>query len=281
VTRNANYITNFIANVFARIRIRSSDVSVVFTFVMALTSIVASGQSKDKADDRAVSFDQSGFVSITDFIPTIILDLRYFGGHNFIGTRINGYNTEKSFLTREAAVALKNVQEELLSMSLSLKIYDAYRPQQAVDHFVDWAENLEDTAMKGEFYPDVEKQYLFRDGYIAARSGHSRGSTLDLTIVALPVGEEADFSGNHLQDCRLSVTERYRDNSLDMGTGYDCFDTLSWTMDSRIGGQQRANRLLLKSIMEKHGFRNYQREWWHYTLVHEPYPRTFYDFPIE
>ena len=249
--------------------------------ISVLTVITARAQSGEAAVNTTTSHDPSAFINVVDFIPTIILDLRYFGGHNFIGSRINGYNAEHTYLTFEAAVALKNVQEELMSMSLSLKIYDAYRPQRAVDHFVDWAENLADTAMKAEFYPEVKKKHLFRDGYIAARSGHSRGSTLDVTIVALSSGEEPGFFQNDLQDCRLPAAQRYRDTTIDMGTGYDCFDTLSWTMDGRIGVQQRANRLLLKTIMERHGFRNYEREWWHYTLIDEPFEETYFDFPIE
>ncbi len=222
-----------------------------------------------------------GFVEVHDVIPTIVLDMRYYSEHNFIGKRIDGYVAPASYLTEEAALALSQVQKELLELGLSLKIYDSYRPQRAVDHFVRWAEDLSDTSMKEEFYPSVEKRHLFRDGYIAARSGHSRGSTLDLTIVTLPVQEQGSWSTDSLVDCTETPDRRFRDNSLDMGTGYDCFDALSWTGDDRVGAQQRANRLLLKALMEKHGFRNYPREWWHYTLVDEPFPDTYFDFPVE
>ena len=222
-----------------------------------------------------------GFVEVRDVIPTIVLDIRLYGTHNFIGRRINGYRAPKSYLTEKAALALKAVQGELLTMGLSLKIYDSYRPHRAVDHFVEWAEDLSDTAMKAEFYPAVEKRYLFRDGYISARSGHSRGSTLDLTIITLPVEEEGSWFPETLVDCTLPAKDRFADNSLDMGTGYDCFDTLSWTEDERIAAQQRANRLLLRALMERHGFRNYPREWWHYSLIDEPFPDTYFDFPVE
>lgn len=227
------------------------------------------------------SMDRSGFVEVIEIIPMIILDIRYYGEHNFIGQPIEGYHAPRSFLTREAALALKEVQDELSTMSLSLKIYDAYRPQRAVDHFVAWARDLSDTKMKDENYPDVEKRHLFRDGYIAARSGHSRGSTLDLTIVSLPPQKEGEFLSAQLLDCRSPAAQRHLDSSLDMGTGYDCFDTLSWTADKRVNPQQRANRLLLKTIMEKHGFHNYEREWWHFTYTDEPFPETYFDFPVE
>lgn len=167
-------------------------------------------------------------------------------------------------------------------MGLSLKIYDAYRPQRAVDHFVRWAKDLSDTLMKAAFYPDVEKSRLFAEGYIASRSGHSRGSTVDITIVPLPASPPSAYSpGDSLCDCRAQLSRRFPDNSLDMGTAWDCFDPLSHTANPEIGGQQRANRLLLKTLMEKHGFRNYEKEWWHFTLVNEPFPDTYFDFVVE
>ncbi len=160
-------------------------------------------------------------MEIAQVIPSIIIEGRYFDTHNFIGERIDGYHSGKIYLTREATNALKEVQEELQSLSLSLKIYDAYRPQTAVNHFVRWAENLSDTTMKAENYPEVEKRHLFRDGYISARSGHSRGSTLDLTIVALPAAPQEQYSSSVLKDCRSDAASRFKDNSPDMGTGYD------------------------------------------------------------
>ena len=221
-----------------------------------------------------------GFVLVKDVVPSIVLDMRYYHGHNFIGRQIDGYLAPKSYLTRPAAMALKLVQDELMELGLSLKIYDAYRPQRAVNEFIEWAENLDDTAAKAEFYPDLSKSMLFDECYIAARSGHTRGSTLDLTIVPYPPPDEPDWSAQNQQSCKLPADQRFADNSLDMGVGYDCFDTLSWTDDDRIGPSQRAHRLLLKSLMEKHGFQNYPREWWHYSLVDEPFPDTYFDFPI-
>ncbi len=166
--------------------------------------------------------------------------------------------------------------------SLSLKIYDAYRPQRAVTHFVKWAKVLSDTSMKREFYPVVHKKNLFKEGYIAAKSGHSRGSTVDLTIVPLPLPKQESYTpGQKLCPCTQTADRRFKDNSLDMGTGYDCFSVLSWTENKSLTAQQRANRLLLKSVMEKYGFKNYSREWWHFTLKDEPFPDTYFDFIIQ
>lgn len=223
----------------------------------------------------------AGFVDVQDVVPYVLVEMRYATPHNFVGSVIEGYEVPRCLLTREAAIALADVQDTLLRMGLCLKIYDAYRPQRAVDHFSRWAKALSDTAMKREFYPTIPKKRLFRDGYIASRSGHSRGSTLDLTIVPLPLREQPLFApGDTLCECYLPAEGRFPDNSLDMGTGYDCFHERSHTANPDIDGQQRANRLLLKTLMEAHGFRNYSKEWWHYTLANEPYPDTYFDFSI-
>ena len=223
-----------------------------------------------------------GFVDVQAVIPSIILDMRYATHHNFLGRPVDGYSAPKCYLTREAAEALRGVQEELLPYGLSLKIYDAYRPQRAVDHFVRWAGTIDDTLTKREFYPTVDKRNLFRDGFIARRSGHSRGSTVDLTIVPLPPPEQEAYTAGRPQcPCMLPVDKRFRDNSLDMGTGFDCFHENSWTASLHIGPEARANRLLLVTLMEKHGFRNYTREWWHFTLETEPFPDTYFNFVIE
>ena len=177
---------------------------------------------------------------------------------------------------------MAEVQKELEPYSLSLKIYDCYRPQRAVNHFVRWATEIENTKTKKEFYPTIDKRNLFKDGYIDSKSGHSRGSTIDLTIVPSPAPAQAQYSpGQKLYECYLPAAKRFRDNSIDMGTGFDCFHELSHTANANIGHQQKINRLLLKSLMEKHGFRNYDKEWWHFTLKNEPYPDTYFDFMIE
>ena len=229
-----------------------------------------------------VSEKPAEFVDIQQIIPNILIDLRYATFYNFVGKPIDGYRAPVCYVTRSTAEALREVQKELAPMGLSLKIYDAYRPQRAVDHFVRWAKDLSDTLMKAAFYPDVDKSRLFAEGYIASRSGHSRGSTVDITIVPLPASPPSAYSpGDSLCDCRAQLSRRFPDNSLDMGTAWDCFDPLSHTANPEIDGQQRANRLLLKTLMEKHGFRNYEKEWWHFTLVNEPFPDTYFDFVVE
>jgi zinc D-Ala-D-Ala dipeptidase len=222
------------------------------------------------------------FIDIQKVIPDVVMDIRYWGPHNFVGEKVDGYLAPKCFLTKEAAQELAGVQKELAPYSLSLKIYDCYRPQRAVDHFVRWAKEIENTKTMREFYPTIDKRNLFKDGYIDAKSGHSRGSTIDLTIVPSPAPGQADYiPGQQLFECYLPAEKRFGDNSIDMGTGFDCFHEQSNTGNANIGRQQKINRLLLKSLMEKHGFRNYDKEWWHYTLKNEPYPDTYFNFVIE
>ena len=221
------------------------------------------------------------FVSLHDVAPSILLDIRYFTRHNFIGRRIHGYRAPMCILTRRAAKGLARVQAAVLATGYTLKVYDCYRPQRAVDDFVRWAGRLRDERMKREFYPRVEKSRLFEDGYIAERSGHSRGSTMDLTIVRLPAEPTRPYHpGQPLVPCFAPQDERFPDNSVDMGTGYDCFDTRSHTLDPRVQGPQRANRLLLKNTLEDVGLVNLPEEWWHFTYKPEPYPDTYFDFPV-
>lgn len=222
------------------------------------------------------------FVDIQEVIPGVILDIRYYGEHNFLGEKVDGYIGPKCILTKEAAYALAGVQNDLHPYSLTLKIYDCYRPQRAVNHFVRWAKEIENTKTMKEFYPTIDKRNLFKDGYIAERSSHSRGSTVDLTIVPLPIPQQQGYiPGQILSECYLPAGQRFGDNSLDMATGFDCFHELSHTENPGISSRQKINRLLLKSLMEKHGFKNYDLEWWHYTLKKEPYPNTYFDFPVE
>lgn len=222
------------------------------------------------------------FVDAETIIPGIVLDMRYYTAHNFVGERIDGYIQPKCYLTRKAASALARVQEEIKPFALSLKIYDCYRPQRAVDHFVRWAHDIGDTRTKDEFYPTIDKRNLFKDGYIAQRSSHSRGSTVDLTIIPLPPSAQQTYTpGQSLSACYLPVEQRFRDNSIDMGTGFDCFHPLSNTANKNIPLQQKINRLTLKTIMEKQGFVNYEMEWWHFTLKDEPFTGTYFDFIIK
>jgi zinc D-Ala-D-Ala dipeptidase len=223
-----------------------------------------------------------GFVDVKKVIPSVVLDIRYFGPHNFVGERVDGYKAPKCILTGPAAEALSRVQADLQEFSLSLKIYDCYRPQRAVDHFVRWAKNTNDTRTKKEFYPTVDKRNLFKDGYIAEKSGHSRGSTVDLTIVPVPTpAQEAYTPGQQLVECYLPVDKRFKDNSIDMGSGFDCFHVLSHPLNREVGLQQRLNRMLLKTLMDRRGFRNYDQEWWHFTLRDEPFPDRYFDFVVE
>jgi D-alanyl-D-alanine dipeptidase len=202
-----------------------------------------------------------GFVDAKEVIPTIQVELRYATDNNFIGRPIDGYLGKRCILTREAANALKQVQDELTGFGLGLKIYDAYRPQQAVDHFVRWAKDHGDTAMKKQYYPDVKKEDLFRKGYIAEQSGHSRGSTVDVTIISLAPPK--------------------RGTELDMGTPFDFFGPESWPDNLSLSPDRRAHRLLLRLVMTRHGFKPYDKEWWHFTLENEPYLDTYFNFPVQ
>lgn len=198
------------------------------------------------------------FRNIKEAIPTIQVEVRYFSTDNFVGKRIDGYSAPKVFLTIETIQALSKVQKALLDQNLGLKIFDGYRPQKAVDHFVRWAKVLDDTLTKENYYPKVHKNILFKEGYIAAKSGHTRGSTVDLTIVDLTKGEE-----------------------LDMGSPWDMFDPVSWIKSDAINSEQQKNRNLLQKLMLQNGFKNYPQEWWHFTLKNEPFPKTYFDFNIE
>jgi len=222
-----------------------------------------------------------GFVYLKDVAPSILQDMRYAGYHNFVGRPIKGYHAKACILTRQAAKALARVQTTLLKSNLSLKVYDCYRPQSASNDFMAWSKNRKNTKMKGEFYPRVSKNRLFKLGYIAKKSGHSRGSTVDLTIVPIPTPPEAHYvRGQPLKSCFSPYLKRYRDNSIDMGTGYDCLDSLTQAFNPRVGIVSYDNRMLLRHIMQKYGFAPYTKEWWHFTLKNEPYKNTYFYFPI-
>lgn len=226
------------------------------------------------------------FVVVHEVVPSILQDMRYATAHNFTGAPVDGYLTPTCILTRPAAEALARAQQDFTERGYSLKVYDCYRPQRAVDQFVTWAADLTDQRMKPEFYPRVDKSMLFEDGYIAERSGHSRGSTLDVTLVPLPPAGTAPYvPGQPLVDCAAPQPIRFADDSIDMGTGYDCFDTLAHTLNPRVTGDQAKNRLLLCEGLERQGFVNYDKEWWHFTYKPagqgEPYPDTYFDFAVE
>ncbi|MFE9693538.1 M15 family metallopeptidase [Micromonospora sp. NPDC005806] len=221
------------------------------------------------------------FVDLATVDPGIRTDLRYATAHNFVGRPVTGYPEPLCLLTRKAAEALHRVQAAAIAQGRSLKVYDCYRPQRAVNDFVAWAKLPGEQQMKGEFYPDESKTRLFADGYIGAPTAHSRGSTLDLTLVPVPTPEQpAYLPGQSLVPCTAPAGRRFPDNSVDMGTGFDCFDPRAHTADNRITGAARDNRQLLKRLMTAQGFENYPREWWHYRYTDESYPDTYFDFPV-
>ncbi|WP_210401715.1 M15 family metallopeptidase [Lacimicrobium sp. SS2-24] len=200
------------------------------------------------------------FVDMNAFLPEALYDIRYFSDNNFVGAPVEGYQAPKCILQEKAARALKKVAEEAAEHGLKLKIFDCYRPQRSVAHFMRWAQDLSDTRTKSEYYPNLPKDELVGE-YIAERSGHSRGATVDLTLVS----KDADGSWQE----------------LDMASPFDMFDTLSNTADPRISSEQAENRQRLKSLMQSQGFSNYAMEWWHYSLTPQPYPDTYFDFPVK
>ncbi len=197
------------------------------------------------------------FIDAATIVPGVITDIRYAGAHNFVGRPIDGYRAPHCLLTPAAANALAEVARDLAPQGLVLKVFDCYRPTRAVADFVRWARDPKDQQAKAEFYPQVAKRTLFRDGYIASQSGHSRGSTVDLTLSRADGGE------------------------LDMGTPFDFFSPKSWTADLSVTAQQHANRMRLAGAMQRRGFRGYAKEWWHFTLRHEPFPSTYFDVPVQ
>ena len=221
----------------------------------------------------------TGFVHVTDAVPDAILEIRYYSTYNFVGDRINGYEKPTALLTAEAAKALKAVSDDLMRQGYRLKIYDAYRPQKAVTHFMNWAKKTGDVRMKVYFYPNLDKSVLFAQGYIAEKSGHSRGSTVDLTLFDMAKGKEVDMGGtfdwfgkeSHPSWCGNPETGEY--------TGE--FPGNTPPTGGKINAVQFRNRMLLRSAMMRHGFKPLAEEWWHFTLANEPYPETYFDHPVK
>ena len=219
----------------------------IFTFFFYWISLILFTQELPK-----------GFSYIKDIAPSIQQELRYCYTNNFVGTSVEGYEEPILITSTKAALALKKVQDQLIKKGLSLKIFDAYRPQRAVNHFGRWARTPKDTLTKQQFYPKLNKRNLFKLGYISSRSGHSRGSSIDLTIVNLKTNKE-----------------------LDMGGPYDFFGKVSHVFYKNITKKQKENRMLLRNVMLANGFKPYSYEWWHFTLRNEPFPKTYFDFPIK
>lgn len=208
-------------------------------------------------EKKAPEMDSSDFVSISEAVPDVILEIRYYSTYNFVGDRIDGYEAPVALMTQEGAAALKKASDEVIAQGYRLKVFDAYRPQRAVNHFIRWAEQVEDTRMKEYFYPDVDKSLLFDLEFICAKSSHSRGSTVDLTLFDINTGRE-----------------------VDMGGTFDWFGDKSYPDYEDITDEQKANRAILRDAMLDAGFNPFATEWWHFTLAGEPYPDTYFDFPI-
>ena len=204
-----------------------------------------------------ITMDPSGFVLLADYVPHAVQEIRYYSTYNFIGDRVDGYEEPCALLTREAARALKSVSNEMIVQGYRLKVFDAYRPVAAVKHFMLWGIEDQDVRMKPYFYPDLEKQALFAEGYISKRSSHSRGSTVDLTLLDMKTGKEAD-----------------------MGGPFDLFSEVSHPDYRGITDEQFENRMRLQRAMVRNGFRPLACEWWHFTLENEPYPDTYFEFPV-
>lgn len=198
-----------------------------------------------------------GFVDAATLVEGLVVDMRYLGADNFLGTKVDGYQAARCLLTKQAAEALAKVARDIADKGLVLKVFDCYRPQRAVAHFVRWARDLDDRATKPAFYPQIDKQDLFKLGYIAAHSGHSRGSTVDITLARADGAE------------------------LDMGSKFDFFGPISWPTSKSVSAEARVNRILLAGAMRQRGFVAYAREWWHFSLREEPFPTTYFDFPVK
>ena len=241
--------------------------------ILVLSCLVFTSCSRESHKD--VDFHNK-FVILTDAVPDVILEIRYYGTYNFVGDRIDGYQQPVALLTSEAAEALKKVSDDLIAQGYRLKIFDAYRPQMAVDHFVRWAEDISDTLMKPYFYPDLDKSVLFEQEYIMAKSGHTRGSTVDLTLFDMAKEKEVDMGGtfdwfgpeSHPDFCGNPETGQYTGDNSKSPTGRS------------ITQEQFRNRMILRNAMLKYGFKPLDSEWWHFTLKDEPYTETYFTHPV-
>ncbi|OLT42644.1 D-alanyl-D-alanine dipeptidase [Saccharomonospora sp. CUA-673] len=259
-------------------RVASSVLAAVLLGGMTVgTATAAEDKTPATGGDRA----PESFVALSDVDPTILHEIRYVGHHNFVGRPITGYEEPLCLLTEDAAHAVRDAQQAALSHGYTLKVYDCFRPQRSVDDFVRWAQQPGNDRMRDEFYPRIDKDRLFPEGYIAEQSGHSRGSTIDLTLVELPAQPQRPYKpGEPLVECYAPQDQRFPDNSVDMGTGFDCFDETAATEYPGVPDEVRENRFLLRDIMADAGFGDYPVEWWHFTLEDEPYPDEYFDFPI-
>lgn len=241
----------------------------LLALILAAALVINILKSEPKAH-VAPEMDSSGFVNLSDVVPDAIIEARYFATYNFVGARVDGYLEPVVLYTREAAEALKAVSDDVKAQGYRLKVYDAYRPQCAVDHFVRWGKDLADSLMKPYFYPEVDKSELFDRGYIAEKSGHTRGSAIDLTLFDMATGKELDMGGVH----DWFGIESHPDYGGNPDTG-------EYTGGVDITEEQFHNRMILRQAMVRHGFATYDCEWWHFSLADEPYPDTYFNFPVK
>lgn len=242
------------------IRIDLRKINLLFLIVLLLSLFsckTMTNNSSVASDPLNISNDSSGFVLLSDAVPDAILEIRYYSTYNFVGKRIDGYEEPIALITKEAATKLKEVSDELIEKGYRLKIYDAYRPQMAVNNFVDWAKDVNDTKMKKYFYPNLDKEVLFPQMYIMEYSGHTRGSTVDLTLFDMNTEKE-----------------------VDMGGTFDYFGVESHPDYKGITDEQYNNRMILRDAMLSHGFKPLETEWWHFTLEDEPFKDIYFNFPI-
>ncbi len=245
--------------------------------VSSLTVTALTACSDNNQPAVSPTDDSSQFVNLTDAVPDAILEIRYFSTYNFVGARIDGYEEPTALLTRQAAQALRAVSDDVKAQGYRLKIYDAYRPQKAVDHFVRWARDIADVQMKPYFYPDLDKKVLFPQEYICERSGHTRGSTLDLTLFDMQTEKELDMGGTF----DWFGPESHPDFCGNPATGEYTGDNSKSPAGRSITAEQFQHRMVLRRAMMAHGFNPFPTEWWHFTLKNEPFPDTYFTFPVK
>jgi D-alanyl-D-alanine dipeptidase len=257
--------------------------------ILLICGAVVAGGCRSKCDHKVMkgacclsenaasaTEDASQFVTLTDVVPDAILEIRYFGTYNFVGDRIDGYLEPTALMTKQAADSLRAVSDEVMKQGYRLKIYDAYRPQMGVDHFVRWAEDIPDTRMKPYFYPDLDKSVLFEQEYIYEKSGHTRGSTVDLTLFDMETEKELDMGGTF----DWFGPESHPDFCGNPETGEYTGDNHKSPVGRSITEEQFKHRMILRKAMLNHGFKPIDSEWWHFTLKDEPFPDTYFTFPV-
>jgi len=259
------------------LKIAIGCVVLLCSILLASVMVSTCGSENHKESVIPATEDSSQFVNLTDVVPDAILEIRYYSTYNFVGDRIDGYLQPTALLTKQAAECLRAVSDDVKAQGYRLKIYDAYRPQRGVDHFVRWAADVSDTRMKHYFYPDLDKSVLFDQEYIMEKSGHTRGSTVDLTLFDMTTEKEVDMGGtfdwfgpeSHPDFCGNPETGEYTGDNSKSPTGRS------------ITPEQFAHRMILRQAMLRHGFKALDSEWWHFTLKDEPFPDTYFTFPVK